>query len=116
MAPLKSGLSLTNRVVARHLEKLRPGLGAGYVAATMQYLSEDRPYLSRTRLAPDPQPAVLDLAPVPGTPEVKRHERDRGKLLDGARSAYRTAHLALEGEDVVVVPRLMARPRTASSG
>lgn len=108
MSPIKDTLSMTNRIVARHLEKLRPGLGAGYIDSTMQYLVEDRPYLARTRLNPDDTPAVLDLAPTPETPEVKRHEVDRGKLLDGARSAYRTAHLALEGEDVSVVPRLTA--------
>jgi predicted patatin/cPLA2 family phospholipase len=111
IGPPPRNVSLTNRLVARHLEKLRPGLGMGFLASVRQYLLEDRPYLqsSRTELGSDP--AVLDLAPVPGTPEVKRHEVDRGKLLDGARSAYRATHLAIEGTDAQVVPRLVIYPQ-----
>ncbi|MEV1120155.1 patatin-like phospholipase family protein [Actinosynnema sp. NPDC049800] len=115
IAPPKNGVSVVNRLVARHLEKMRPGLGAGFTASTAEYLTEDRPYLARSRRDPDPSPAVLDLAPLPGTPEVKRHEVDRGKLLDGARSAYRILHLALEGVDAEVVPRLtVVRPSPAA--
>ncbi|HKN99236.1 MAG TPA: patatin-like phospholipase family protein [Pseudonocardiaceae bacterium] len=98
----------TQPLLAQHLDRLRPGLGRGFTAARLEYLTQDNPYLHRSRLDPDAHPAVLDIAPLPGTPEVKRHEQDRGKLLDGARSAYRAAHLALEHQDVHVVPRLTA--------
>ncbi|MGH4016829.1 MAG: patatin-like phospholipase family protein [Pseudonocardiaceae bacterium] len=106
MGPPKRRLSLTNRIVARHLERMRPGLGAGFIASMMQYMTEDKPFLAHSRLHPNGSPAVLDLAPLPGTPEVKRHEVDRALLLDGARSAYCAAYLALEGKKVQVVPRL----------
>ncbi|NUT47582.1 MAG: patatin [Saccharothrix sp.] len=114
--PRSGGTPLVNRVVARHLERLRPGLGTGFVAAMDDYRLRDRPYLDRSRLRPDERPAVLDLAPLPDTPEVKRHEVDRGKLLDGARSAYRLAHEVLEGEDVLVVPRLTVYPPRNGAG
>lgn len=106
IAPLKNKLSLTNRIVARHLERMRSELGDRFTAAMMQYMTEDKPLLVRNRLHPNNSPAVLDLAPLPGTPEVKRHEVNRALLLDGARSAYRSAFLALERKEVQVVPRL----------
>ncbi len=106
MGPLKSKLSLLNRIVARHLERMRTGLGKEFTSSMGQYMTKDKPFLVRSRLHPEGSPAVLDLAPLPGTPEVKRHEVDRGLLLDGARSAYGAAYLALEGEQVQVIPRL----------
>lgn len=106
IAPLIRSVPLMNRVVALHLDTVRCGLGAGFVAGVREYLIEDKPYLVRSRTSPDTNPAVLDLAPLPGTPEVKRHEVDRGGLVDGARSGYRAAHIALEGEDVLIIPRL----------
>lgn len=106
IGPLRSKISLTNRIVARHLERMRHGLGEGFTASMTQYMTEDKPFLMRSRLYPDGSPAVLDLAPLPGTPEIKRHEVNRSLLLDGARSAYGAAHLALEGKEVIVVPRL----------
>ncbi|MBB5957124.1 putative patatin/cPLA2 family phospholipase [Saccharothrix tamanrassetensis] len=109
IAPSQAGTPLINRLVARHLERLRPGLGTGFITSMDDYRLQDRPRLARSRLHPG-EPAILDLAPLPGTPEVKRHEVDRGKLLDGARSAYRLAHEVLEGKDVVVVPRLTVYP------
>jgi predicted patatin/cPLA2 family phospholipase len=116
IGPQLRKVPLTNRLVARHLEKLRPGLGVGFLASARQYLLEDRPYLQRSRTDPGSEPAVLDLAPVPGTPAVKRHEVDRGRLLDGARSAYRTTHLALEGRDAQIVPRLVIYPQPGADG
>jgi hypothetical protein len=71
-----------------------------------EYVFQDKPYLARSRFHPDDAMPVLDLAPLPGTPEVKRSEVDHGKLIDGARSGYRVVHLALEGTDAVIVPRL----------
>lgn len=106
IAPLRYTLSWEDRLVGHHLNNVRSGLGSGFVAAVRQYLTEDRPYLARSRSSPEKNRPVLDLAPLPGTLEVKRNEVDRGKLLDGARSAYRAAHLALEGKDAQVVPKL----------
>ncbi|MFC0109051.1 patatin-like phospholipase family protein [Kibdelosporangium aridum] len=98
--------SLSNRMIAKYLDRLAPGLGSGYIEALGVYIEEDRPYLTRSRLQPEADPAVLDVAPMPGTPEVRRHESNFGVLLQGARSAYRALHVALEGKDVYVVPRL----------
>ena len=105
IGPVPRAVPLSNRFVARRLDKLRPGLGAGFLAAVRQYLFEDRPHLNRSRMTPT-EPAVLDLAPLPDAPEVKRHEVDLGRLLAGARSGFRAAHIALEGTDAVIVPKL----------
>lgn len=115
MGPLKGKPSLVNRMVALHLERMRTGLGKGFTASMMQYMTEDKPFLVRSRLHPNGSPAVLDLAPLPGTPEVKRHEVDRALLLDGARSAYRVAFLALERKNVQVIPRLTVYHPVSSS-
>ncbi len=116
IGPLKTRLSLTNRIVMHHLERMRPGLGERFVASMKQYMFKDKPFLMRSRLHPSGRPAVLDLAPLPGTPEIKRHEVDRSLLLDGARSAYGAAYLALEGKKVQVIPRLTVyHPRETSS-
>jgi hypothetical protein len=85
---------------------MRPGLGQAFIDSTREYLNKDKPYLAHNRTHPEENPSILDLAPLPGTPEIARHELNRSRLLDGARSAYRTAHLALERKDVIVVPRL----------
>ncbi|TDV56474.1 patatin-like phospholipase [Actinophytocola oryzae] len=108
IGPLDRRVSVTNRLVARHLERVRPGLGRGFLASTHQYVTEDRPFLAANRANPTAEPAVLDLAPLPGTPEVRRHEMNPLALFNGARAAYRTTYLALEGRDVVVIPRLTA--------
>lgn len=116
IGPLKTKLSLTNRIVALHLERMRPGLGEKFTFSMRQYMFEDKPFLMRSRLHPSDSPAVLDLAPLPGTPEIKRHEVGRSLLLDGARSAYGAAYLALEGKKVQVVPRLTVyHPEDVSS-
>jgi predicted patatin/cPLA2 family phospholipase len=106
IGPLDTKISITNRLVARHLERLRRGLGEGFLSSVHQYVTEDRPHLASNRANSTSEPAVLDLAPLPGTPEVKRHEMNPLTLFNGARSAYRTTYLALEGKDVVVIPRL----------
>jgi predicted patatin/cPLA2 family phospholipase len=110
--PLNPRIQLRTRLVSRYLERLEPGLGDGYLTAVGRDLTEDKPFMVRSRLRPSDSPAVLDLAPLPGTPEVRRHEMSFGALLQGARTAYRTVYVALEDEDVQVVPRLMVyRPR-----
>ncbi|MFN2495642.1 MAG: patatin-like phospholipase family protein, partial [Pseudonocardiaceae bacterium] len=47
IGPPRSKLSLTNRIVARHLERMRTGLGAKFTASMMQYMTEDKPFLAR---------------------------------------------------------------------
>lgn len=106
IAPPRRRVSLTNRIVAGYLERVRPGLGRGFIAGVREYIFQDKPYLARSRTRPDERTSVLDLAPLPGTPEVKRGETDRWRLIEGARSGYRVAHLALEGTDATIVPRL----------
>lgn len=106
IGPLRTRISITYRIVARNLERMRPGLGQAFIDSTREYLNKDKPYLAHNRIHPEGNPSILDLAPLPGTPEIARHELNRSRLLDGARSAYRTAHLALERKDVIVVPRL----------
>lgn len=106
ITPPATALSPSTYLVAGYLESMRRGLGSGMIAALRQYLSEDKPRLIRNRLAPENSLAILDLAPLPGTREVKRHETRSGMLINGARDGYRLVHLVLEGEDVVVAPRL----------
>jgi predicted patatin/cPLA2 family phospholipase len=103
---ISARIPLSNRLVAWHLERMRTGLGDGLLASIRQYMTEDRPRLVRNRLHPDDNPAVLDLAPLPGTPTVKRTETNTGLLLNGARSAYRLVYFALDDRDVVVAPKL----------
>ncbi|TCO61991.1 hypothetical protein EV192_102128 [Actinocrispum wychmicini] len=103
-------ITLGNRLASRYLDRLRPGLGDGFISAIRTYLAEDKPHLQKSRLCPGQDAAVLDLAPLPGTPEVKRHETSFGTILQSARSAYRALYLALEGVDVQVVPRLTVYP------
>lgn len=106
IGPPTNRLSLLNHVVARYLEAIRPGLGKGLLAGLRQYVREDKPRLMRNRLRPENDPAILDIAPLPGTPEVKRHETNPAVLLNAARSAYQLIYRVLDGEEVVVAPRL----------
>jgi predicted patatin/cPLA2 family phospholipase len=128
--------SLLQRYTAVRLNRMRPGLGDGFIrgvqlyareravlarartepAAALELLTIDRNAsnaeqsarrnLDRPVAGPAPNPVVLDLAPLAGTPQVKRHEMDRGLLIEGARSAYEVIVLAIEGKTVRVVPRL----------
>jgi predicted acylesterase/phospholipase RssA len=106
ISPLNPRVPVRTKVVGRYLERIQPGLGAGYLAAVHRHLTRDKPFMAESRLHPG-DPAVLDLAPLPGTPEVRRHEMSFGVLLQGAREAYRALHIALENQDAQVVPRLM---------
>jgi predicted patatin/cPLA2 family phospholipase len=105
MARPRRRLTLLQRYAARRMERLRPGLGSAYLEGIRGYAGE-RAGLARARTAPTSRPYVLDLAPLPGTPEVKRHEMDRGRLIEGARGAYEVIVEAIENKRVRVVPRL----------
>ena len=100
------------RYVVRHLDRIRPGLGAAYDRAMIRY-REERRMLQRRMLEPGEAPWVLDLAPLPWMQEVKRHEIDSGRILAGARGAYEVMHCAVEGLDPALIRdgRLRAVPR-----
>ena len=97
--------SQSQKLLARHMERLRKGLGAGYLRAVRDY-AEARRLLERARLDAGAPPYVLDVAPPAGTREVGRFEQDRAVLLDGARGGYEALVEALEGRTVRVIPRL----------
>ncbi|WP_335937478.1 patatin-like phospholipase family protein [Streptomyces sp. PTD5-9] len=105
MRATPGGLTAMHRFTRRHLERMRPGLGDGYLAAVRQK-HRDQERLRRMRTAPQPAgPHVLDLAPLPWMPEIKRHELDQRRLLDGARLAYGVAFCATEGRSVELIRR-----------
>jgi predicted patatin/cPLA2 family phospholipase len=97
-------------VAGRHLERLRKGLGDGYLAEIRDYRRQ-REQLERWRRARDAP--VLDLAPLAWMPEVKRHDLDPGRLINGARRAYELMTCALEGidPDEIHTGELRAIPR-----
>ncbi|WUH96005.1 patatin-like phospholipase family protein [Streptomyces sp. NBC_00433] len=107
MAPPRNRMSLMNRIVSCYLERLRAGLGSGYLSAVSHYRSE-RVRLAEQRLRPSGPPYVLDLAPTYGAPEVSRHEVNPGRLLlDGAAVGHEIVHWAVEGTYIQAVPRMM---------
>ncbi|MGI5215173.1 patatin-like phospholipase family protein [Plantactinospora sp. CA-290183] len=107
--------SVTQRFAASRINKLRAGLGTGYLRAVREGW-EDRRNLQRQMLAPTEEPAILDLAPLPWMPQVKRHEISLGRLLTGARTAYGVMYCALANvspdrildNTLRVIPRLTA--------
>jgi hypothetical protein len=105
MATPRRRLTLLQRYAAWRMERMRQGLGDAYIRGIRIY-GQERADLRRARTAPHPEPCILDLAPLPGTPEVKRHEMDRSRLLEGARGAYEVVVLAIEKKHVRVIPRL----------
>jgi predicted patatin/cPLA2 family phospholipase len=134
MQPPRRRPSKLQRYTAVRLNAIRRGLGTAFITGIHLYFKE-RTYLIQARWEPDAarrllnldqaegvsprviqydhphsgpvaNPKVLDLAPLPGTPEVKRHEMDRGLLVEGARNAYELIVLATERKHVRVIPRL----------
>lgn len=111
--PPRSRLTLAQRYAAQRLDRLRRGLGAGYLDALARYRTDRRALQSWMNEPPERPPYVLDLAPLPWMPEVKRHELDPGRIIAGARGAYEVMHCAVEGLDPGGIPagRLRAVPR-----
>lgn len=99
-------VTLFNRFVASRLNRLRTGLGTGYLEAVAAY-RQARRMVEGERMNPKPGPYVLDLAPLPGQPEVVRHEMDPWLLLEGARAGYEAIYYAIEGIRRRAMPRLM---------
>lgn len=113
MRPTGGGLSLLHRFTYLHLERMRTGLGSGYLTAIRQK-HRDQDWLRRMRTTPAAgAPYVLDLAPLPWMPELKRHELDKHLLLDSARMAYGIAFCATEGRPAELIRRgsIRAMPR-----
>ncbi|MFF3854141.1 hypothetical protein [Micromonospora sp. NPDC002575] len=108
----RSRVSLSQRYAARHLNAIRDGLGTGYLRAMRDYRVERR-MLQRRMTEPGDAPYVLDLAPLPWMPEVKRHEMDSGRIIAGARGAYEVMYCAIENRDPGLIPdgRIRAVPR-----
>jgi predicted patatin/cPLA2 family phospholipase len=97
---------------ARHLNRIKDGLGTGYLQAIGRYRSERR-MLQHRMTEPGEPPYVLDLAPLPWMPQVKRHEQDPGLIIAGARGAYEVIYCAIERRDpaLILQGRIRAVPR-----
>lgn len=78
------------RYTRRYLNKIKDGLGDGYLAAVREHWADRRSFAT-WRHAPTPQPYVLDLAPLSWMRAIKRHETDLGILLRAARESYAVA-------------------------
>lgn len=92
----------------RHLERMRPGLGASFRRADR--LGEaDRAQLAIWRHTPGDSPAVLDVFPRPDA-EISRQEIRSGALQAAARAAYETMWWAISGDRVRAYPRLVIGP------
>ncbi|MFI6346727.1 patatin-like phospholipase family protein [Streptomyces sp. NPDC050560] len=106
IAPPPARITVAQRYAIRHLDRVRPGLGAGYRDGLVRYRDERRT-LQHRMIHPGRAPYVLDLAPMPWMPEVKRYELDPGRIIAGARGGYEVMYCAMEG----VEPRLLHENR-----
>jgi predicted patatin/cPLA2 family phospholipase len=106
MGTSRGKVTLFNRFVGSRLNRFRPGLGSGYLDAVHTY-RRARQDVEAQRRHPRPGPYVLDLAPLPGQPEVLRHEMNPWLLLEGARAGYEVVYYAIEGVRRRAMPRLM---------
>jgi hypothetical protein len=89
--------SILNRYTRRSLNKMRSGLGDAYNEA-LQVKYADLESLAAKRFQDTGgDPSIFDIAPLAGTPDVKRHEIQTGKLIQAARSAYEVMYAALTG-------------------
>jgi predicted patatin/cPLA2 family phospholipase len=106
-------ISLLNRYTKRHLDKIRPGLGVGYIQALKQKYDDQKALAEMRNSGNYHEPFVLDLAPLPGTPDVRREEISAAKILESARSAYAVMYAALEHKPAasVVSGHIRAVPR-----
>jgi predicted acylesterase/phospholipase RssA len=103
MRPAGSGLSLMHRYTYLYLERMRRGLGKGYLDAIRQK-HRDQAWLHTIRLTPeDAAPHVLDLAPLPWMKELKRHELDHHEIFESARVAYEISFCATEGKSAGMI-------------
>jgi predicted patatin/cPLA2 family phospholipase len=119
MAGAQRRLSVLNRYTARYLEQMRPGLGRGYLAAVRRKHSDEMKLRNMRVSPPEEPPYILDLAPLPESPVVKRHELRRERLMAAARASYEVMFAAVEGRpasairsgEIRAVPRLTITER-----
>lgn len=86
-AALKKIPTVSQQLVARRLDRLRPDLGARYIETLKSYgaLRYETKELSARRAGP---PFVLDVACPDGSHRVSRLTRERGTLFEGIRAGY----------------------------
>ncbi|HEX2143467.1 MAG TPA: patatin-like phospholipase family protein [Glycomyces sp.] len=84
------------RLSALYMERIKRGLGRGYVASLKRYRGQRR-QLQEWMTEPGEGPFVLDLAPLPWMAEVRRHEMSLGASLTAARQAHAIMHAAVAG-------------------
>jgi predicted patatin/cPLA2 family phospholipase len=119
--PSNNRLSPMHRYTCRYLERIRPGLGKRYLEATREKWRDQAMLLDRRTREGEEAPYILDLAPLPGTKEIKRHEQRLGPLVDAATSAAEVIYSAIEGipvssiqsGDVRAVPRITIVDKTS---
>jgi predicted patatin/cPLA2 family phospholipase len=95
---------IVDRYVQVKLERLRRTLGDEFLEC-LRRAASGRRRMAAERLEPKPGPYILDLAPVAGVAQVKRHELDMGRLLRGARDGFEVMTAAVSGDEI--------RPATA---
>jgi predicted patatin/cPLA2 family phospholipase len=100
MRPPSSGLSLMHRYTCLYLERIHRGLGKGYLEAIRQKRRDQAMLLDQRHLKRAEAPYILDLAPLSGTKEIKRHELRLGPLVDAATSAAEVMYCAVERRPV----------------
>jgi predicted patatin/cPLA2 family phospholipase len=99
-----------DRMNAWRLDRLRPGLGAGYLQRTRDYGRSQR-LLADFTADFAKLPSVLDAAPPGDFITVRQLERNVARILSGARAGYEAAILALTGRHVRAIYRVTAADR-----
>jgi predicted patatin/cPLA2 family phospholipase len=88
--------SAGRRFSAFYMERIKRGLGRGYIASLERYRGQRR-RLQEWMTEPGEGPFVLDLVPLPWMPEVRRHEMSLGALMTAARQAHAVMSAAVMG-------------------
>ncbi|WP_198587261.1 patatin-like phospholipase family protein [Glycomyces xiaoerkulensis] len=91
-----TGPSAGRRLSAAYMERIRAGLGRGYLESLERYRHQRR-RLQERMLEPGEAPYVLDLAPLPWMAEVNRQETSLDKIMTGARQSHSVMAAAIEG-------------------
>lgn len=93
--PSYRGPKVARLIGAAHLNRMEPGLGASYLQAADHYWLQ-RSEMHRARLGFGDQPYILDIAPLPATPDLTYYESSRDQLLRAAKRAYALAYSVLD--------------------
>lgn len=96
LRPPPSRLSAGRRMAAMYMDRIRPGLGRGYLESLHRYRGQRR-QLQQWMTKPGTHPYVLDLAPLPWMNEVNRQERALDRIMTGARQAHTMMAAVIEG-------------------